>query len=145
MKFKNSWVNQSYISFLLIYRICLGIYLSYQNENWQATLFCLGFQIFFILYFIINLPYKSTLHNYRSGIIHLTTFSILLSSNYYRSMKMNTSYTEKSRAHGLAIIELAMIGLSVGISSLAAVVELYQFIKDYKTNKQKKKINIERT
>lgn len=28
-KFKNSWVNQNYVSFLLLSRIVLGIYLSY--------------------------------------------------------------------------------------------------------------------
>jgi hypothetical protein len=60
--------------------------------------------MFFSLYFIVELPFDNFLHNYRAGIIHLTTFIIMLVSNYYGSMKLNTPMSIKSRLHGVAIL-----------------------------------------
>lgn len=85
-----------------------------------------------MLYFVVNFPYNSPLHNYRSSIVHMTNIVIILTSNYYRSMKMNTEISIKSRLHGLAILELLMIGVSVGISFIAVFYELYQLYKTCK-------------
>lgn len=76
----------------------------------------LGVQFFFVFYFMANFPFKNYIHNYRAGLIHITVLVILLTSNYYSSMKLNTPMSIKSRLYGQAIIKLSLIGLCVGLS-----------------------------
>ena len=73
LKFKDSWICKMYIVFSIIMRISLGFYMIY------------------VMYNIINLPFKSTLQNYRACLCHVTQLIILLTTNYYRSMKSTKS------------------------------------------------------
>lgn len=69
----------------------------------------------------MNLPFKDYYQNYRACIIHVSFLIILLVSNYYRSMKLNTEMEVKSRLHNAAILELVVIGLSATISMVVLV------------------------
>ena len=55
-----------------------------------STLIALGISIAFFIYVLVNLPFIDYYQNYRTGLIHFTTIFILLTANYYRSMKANT-------------------------------------------------------
>ena len=62
-----------------------------ENQYEEAPLLIIGFAIFYNIYFFANLPFTDFYHNYRAGLICLTEFSILMITNYFRSMKANTS------------------------------------------------------
>lgn len=77
----------------------------------------------------INLPFKSTIHNYRSVVIHISEMIILWTANYYRSMKSNTA--EEIRAH-LTIpcyIEIGVILICVVFSFIVMLYDLTTWIK----------------
>lgn len=80
-----------YIVISMIYRIVLGFVISLSLTDIYGTLVVLFISMTFILFNIINLPFKSVVHNYRANLIHLTQLVILLVANYYRSMKANTA------------------------------------------------------
>lgn len=64
----------------------------------------LGLSLAFILYVLVNLPFKCVYQNYRSVTIHLTTLIIILVANYYRTMKSNTPLAVKGRIYAPAIL-----------------------------------------
>lgn len=90
-KFKSEWPCRSYIAIYILYRGFLGAYMAIENEYEEAPLLIIGFAIFYNIYFFANLPFVDFYHNYRAGLICLTEFSILMVTNYFRSMKANTS------------------------------------------------------
>lgn len=65
----------------------------------------LAFIFIFMLYNGSWLPFKNVYQNYRSHLIYLTELIILLTSNYYRSMKANTPLNVKGKLFHLAIID----------------------------------------
>lgn len=96
----------------------------------------LAFSFTFMMYFIINLPFSSALQNYRAGLIQVTMLYILLTTNYYRSMKSNTSLEVKGRIYTPAIIELILIISCIGISFIVLAYEIYLIIKSCKKRKE---------
>jgi hypothetical protein len=70
--------------------MCIGFYLSTKNDYEYGTIFILAFSLLFIMYTIINLPFKSALQNYRACLCQVTQLITLLATNYYRTMKSNT-------------------------------------------------------
>ncbi len=83
----------------------------------------------FMLYVIVNLPFISVYQNYRAGFIHVTMLITLLVTNYYRSMKSNTPMEIKGKIFSPALIELALILISVGVSAVILLYEIYVMIK----------------
>jgi hypothetical protein len=92
-----------------------------------------------MMYFIVNLPFSSTLQNYRAGLVQATMLYTLLTTNYYRSMKSNTSLDIKGRIYAPAIIELVLIISCIALSFIVLTYEIYMVIKNCK-NKNKAKI-----
>lgn len=137
LKFKDTFVCRCYIPLTFIYRVSISLYISLQHEFPETTLIVLAFSLFFIMYNIINLPFMSAIQNYRSNIIHITQLVILLSANYYRSMKLNTPIQVKSKLTTVSIIELIMISICVLISALVLV---YEIVKNVKRWLKKKKV-----
>ena len=115
-KFKNDCVSKLYISTSVVYRIALGFYISLEHDYEEGTLIIVSFSIFYILYNITNLPFKSTLHNYRANTIHICQFIVLMVSNYYRSMKSTTPLSVKSKIYGPSILVLVGVGLCMCLS-----------------------------
>lgn len=118
-----------YIPFTLIYRIVLGFYSAVHSEYQDSTLIVLGISMMFMLYIIVNLPFISVYQNYRAGFIHVTMLVTLLVTNYYRSMKSNTPMEIKGKIFSPALIELALILISVGVSAAILLYEIYVMIK----------------
>lgn len=93
-KFKPDALQSNYMTITLLFRLLLGFFLAFNNENHLSTLFVLGISLAFILYNLINLPYSQAYHNYRACICHLSQFVIIFVTMYYRSMKSTTDITE---------------------------------------------------
>jgi hypothetical protein len=72
--------------------------------------------------------------------VHITSLIIILTSNYYRSMKINTEIGVKGRMYGLPGLQLAMIGICVLLSILLLVIDLRMFILRYRMHKKMNKI-----
>ena len=68
----------------------IGYYTATMNESELSTLIVLALSLFFLLYNLVNLPFRKAYHNYRANICHFTQFICLFVGMYYRSMKRNT-------------------------------------------------------
>ncbi len=97
----------------------------------------MALSIAFLLYNLVNLPYAKAYHNYRANICHLTQFISLFVAMYYRSMKSSTSRSKVSTIFSPAYIQLSFIALSLVVSMIVLVYEIYLFIKDCLTKKRK--------
>lgn len=73
------------------------MYVGVMHEYEAGTLVVVGMSLLFLLYNFVSLPYRSILHNYRSNLIHVSCFIMLLCTNIYRSMKSTTPIDEKGR------------------------------------------------
>ena len=139
-EFKNKFKDcqsQLFIPLLFVYRVSLGLYSSLRHDNEYSTIFMLGISIVFNLYIIINLPFIDVFQNYRTAAIHITTIFIIITADYYRTMKSNTPMSIKGRLYGPAIAELVMIGICIAISFVVLVWEIYQYIKSCRNSKIK--------
>lgn len=63
-KFKNNWLTKSYIPFTLIYRFTIGFCLSCFNEYEYITLFLVLASMIYVMFNIINLPFRNVYRNY---------------------------------------------------------------------------------
>lgn len=139
-KFKANFICSVYIPLSLFYRIAMAIYLSSQTDYQESTLLILALTLAYLLYFIINLPFTDWFQNYRAGLCHLTQLIILLTANYYRSMKSNTPLSIKSRQHTFAVVELVMILLCVVVSAVVLVVEVVQWGRELCLSRRNRRI-----
>lgn len=103
-KFKESFVCNIYIVISLVYRICLAIYAA-SNVNYDyGTLIILAMSISFIMYNLINLPFRDIIQNYRACLCHFSQLIILFTANYYRTLKINTPTSIKAHIHSPACL-----------------------------------------
>ena len=56
----------------IIYRIATAVGLGCNIDNLYGILLPLLICLTYLLYYFTTLPYVSTFHNYRAGIIHIT-------------------------------------------------------------------------
>jgi len=75
----------------ILYRMGIGFYMATMNEDDLSTLIVLLLSIYFLLYNLVNLPFRKAYHNYRANICHISQFIILYLTMYYRSMNEGTS------------------------------------------------------
>lgn len=115
-KFKKVWIDKVFITFTILYRVCLGLYLAVKNDYEYTTMMIMAVCLLFVLYLIVNLPYIDTFQNYRSAASHLSILAILFAGNYYRTMKSNTPMETKAYIFGPAIVELVTIGTVIVVS-----------------------------
>ena len=134
--FKPDFVSKFYVPLVIIYRIFIGIYISYNHTYELGTLLMIGLGIAFLMFDMINLPFTNVYENYRSNIIYISHLVILFTTNYYRSMKSTTPIEIKSHLHSAAIVELSAIAVCVVVSLAVGVYELVRFIQ--KCTKKKK-------
>lgn len=118
-----------YIVISIIYRFVLGFVISVNLSDIYGTLFVLFISITFILFNIINLPFKSVLQNYRANFIHLTQLFTLFVANYYRSIMANTPLNQKSHTHKPAMILIILLILCAIFSLVVSVYESIRKIR----------------
>lgn len=102
--FKHNIMCRLYVPFTIIYRIAISVSIAANIDSLYCTLLPLLICLVFVLYHIANMPYVSTLHNYRSTVVHITELIIVLVANYYRTMLSNTDLNIKSHKHNAAIL-----------------------------------------
>ena len=90
-KFKEGKLEKAYFMITIIYRMGVGYYMATMNEADLSTLIVLAISIFFLLYNLVNLPFRQAFHNYRANICHLTQFLCLFIAMYFRSMTQNAT------------------------------------------------------
>lgn len=137
-KFKPGFVERLYFVVTILYRTGTGLYISTMNEDSMSTLIVIALSLFFLLYNLVNLPYAKAYHNYRANICHLTQFICLFVAMYYRSMMSNTSRTGLSTVFSPVYIEFSCICLSLIVSLVVLVYEIYLFILDCCQKKESK-------
>ena len=140
-KFKRDFGSTIYISMSLLYRMGLGIYVSINNEYELGALIAISFSMVFLLYNFTNLPFCSALYNYRANAIHVTQFIILMTANYYRSMKSTTSIDIKGRIYEPAILVLVSIGVCALLSFLLLIYELVKLVQQCGASLQKMRVS----
>lgn len=84
--------------------MALGIYMAVGNEDLHTTLLILAISLAYILYNLVNLPFKDAYQNYRAVLCHVTQFIILLVTNYYQSMKLNVPMQTKAKIYQPALL-----------------------------------------
>lgn len=57
-KFKDTTACKVYVPFSLIFRVVIGVYCATHSDQVYGTLIALAFSLAFILYSVINLPFK---------------------------------------------------------------------------------------
>ena len=122
-------MEQSYFVVTIIYRQSIGLYLSTANENQLSTLIVLALSIFFLLYNLVNLPFTKAYHNYRANVCHFTQFVCLFVAMYYRSMKASDTLNDVSSIYTPAYVQVGAILLSLIVSIIVLIYEVYLFIQ----------------
>lgn len=89
-KFKLNWQCKMFIPLTVVYRMCLGFYCAVKTDDNYSTIIAMGIALIFVLYVVVNLPFTEPAQNYRSCICHATMLVILFTTNYYRTLKINT-------------------------------------------------------
>jgi hypothetical protein len=89
-KFKNDWACKFFIPLTITYRILLGFYCAIKSDYSYVSVLILGFSLAFLIFLIVNLPFKDTYQNYRSFLIQFTCTYILFTTDYYETMKSST-------------------------------------------------------
>lgn len=145
-KFKKDPIQSNYMTCSLVYRLLLGFFLAYQNQQHLSTLFMLGITLTFVLYSLINLPFSKAYHNYRACICHISHIGITFVAMYYRSMKSTTSALDAAQIYQQpALMQFFMISFTLVISGGVLIYDLFIKVKELCTPKKrrlKKKIEI---
>lgn len=128
-KFKQNWTCKIFISATLLYRMALGFYSAVESQNSYSTLLILAFSFTFVLYCLINTPYKDWYHNYRSCFVHCAMLTILLITNYYRTMKSTTPLQIKAKIHSPALLQLSLIFSCLFVSIVVLIYDTYLRMK----------------
>lgn len=113
----------------IVYRSLVGFLLAFSNDDDLSTLFSLGLSLLFLMYNLVNLPFKKAYHNYRACLCHLTQFITLFVAMYYRSMKSTISPSEVALIFSPAKIEFAILLLTLAVSAFVLAYDTYLFIK----------------
>ena len=134
--FKRDPASQLYIPLTIIYKITLGLYISLTLDD-PVTVLMLAFALAFLMYNLINLPYRNPLHNYRACITHISQFIILIVSNYSKSQS-GAPISEKSHSYLPSLMILVCRAISLIFSVLLIPYEVYRLIKKMKFYLKKK-------
>ena len=89
-------MSQLYFVFSLCYRFALGYYIAIKAESPTSSLVVVAFSMLFILYNLVNLPFKQAYQNYRANICHTAQLIILIVANYYDSITETDPWEKKA-------------------------------------------------
>lgn len=129
-KLKDGAVEKGYFVGTILYRTGMGLYVATMNEDELSTLIVLAMSIIWLLYNLVNLPFRKAYHNYRANICHLTQFVCLFVTLYYRSMMSTTNWKVSAVIFTPVYIELTCIVVSLLVSLIVLLYEVYIFIKN---------------
>lgn len=136
-KLKSGCVDKAYFVITIVYRMCLGLYMSTSNEDELSTLIVLAASILFLLYNLVNLPFTKAYHNYRANICHFCQFVVLFIAMYYRSMKSSASPDDVANIYSPVYLQYACIIISLVVSLIVLIYDLYVWIRECRGEKEK--------
>jgi hypothetical protein len=110
--------------------MALGFYTAVESDYSESTLLIIGISLAFLMYFVVNLPFSNVYQNYRGAFVHFTMMYTLLTANYYRTMKSTTPVEIKGKIYTPALIELALIALTIAFSLMVLIYEVYQIFRN---------------
>ena len=99
----------------------------------------LAISILFLLYNLVNLPFAKAYHNYRANVCHISQFICLFITMYYRSMKSSASTEQVAGIYSPVYLEYCCIFVSLVVSLVVLIYEIYLFVKECMTDKEKEK------
>ena len=114
----------------IFYRMGIGLYMSTMNEDVLSTLLILLISIYFIIYNLVNLPFRKAYHNYRANICHLSQFAILFIAMYYRSMNDGYSINQLDSLVNPVYFELSALGLCIVVGGIVLAVDVYVWVRE---------------
>lgn len=123
-------MERLYFVVTILYRSGIGLYVSTMNEDSTSTLIVMALSIAFLLYNLVNLPYAKAYHNYRANICHFAQAICLFVAMYYRSMMSSVPTADVASIYGPAYLEMAAILISLIVSLVVLVYEVYIFVKE---------------
>jgi hypothetical protein len=88
-KLKPDLPCQMYFVLALIFRFSLGYYTAIKTSYTLSTLISVGFCMLWVMYNLVNLPFRKAYQNYRACCCHIAQLVILMVANYYDSLLSN--------------------------------------------------------
>jgi hypothetical protein len=137
-KLKEGKVERAYFMVTILYRMGIGYYISAANEDTLSTLIVLLFSIYFLIYNLVNLPFRKAYHNYRANICHLSQFAVLYITMYYRSMNDDATSEELSAMTFPVYIQLGALGISLIVSAIVLMVDICVWVSELREWCQRK-------
>ncbi len=120
---------QLYFVLSLVYRFAMGYYVATKNQYIMSSFVVVGFSLFFLLYNLVNLPFKQAYQNYRANFCHISQLIILMVTNYYDSMKATDQWETKAYYFSPAEFQIAAIYVTAIFSALCLAYDGYFMIK----------------
>lgn len=125
-------MSQFYFQYTIAYRFILGILMSQLNEVPSVTILGFFLATAFLMYQMVNLPFRKGYHNYRAMIHQVSAIGALGISMYYRSMKANEPVDVATSILSPAYLQLILLYSCVAMSVGCLVYELYlKYFKDW--------------
>ena len=118
------------------FRITLALFLSFGFEYIKSTILIF---ICFSFYFTVNLPFKSSLQNYRSFIVLCTMGVVLCVAAYYESVDRKN--TQRALILWPSLLQLSLMILCVPLFFIVLIYEIYLFVKESTNNRNKHKLH----
>lgn len=108
---------KNYFIFSFLYRVALGILIAYQNDNPAITVINTFLSVGFLMYQMVDLPYREGYQNYRAILCQLSVTTIMAIAMFYRSMKQNTPLDTKGYIVNPAYLQIGVIAFTILIST----------------------------
>ncbi len=128
-KLKPGLVCQWYFVFALLYRFVLGYYTAVKTQYLLSSLLMVGFSLLWVMYNLVNLPFRKAYQNYRANCCHIAQLVILMVGNYYDSLLSNEPWEKKGYQFKAAEIQIAAIYIALAVSVVCLIYDAYLFIK----------------
>lgn len=134
-KLKPDLMCQLYFVFALVFRFSMGCYTAVKTNYSISSLVMVGFCMLWVMYNLVNLPFRQAYQNYRANVCHIAQLIILMVTNYYDSMLETEFLEKKAYKFTAAKIEMWAIYACVGVSIICLLYDLYVFIREKCTKK----------
>jgi hypothetical protein len=82
-----------------------------------------------VMYNLINLPFRKAYQNYRACACHVAQLVILMVANYYDSMLSTEPWEKKGYQFKAAELQIAAIYVALAVSVMCLIYDSYLFIK----------------
>ncbi len=115
--------------FALLFRFSLGYYTAVKAQYILSSLMMVGFSLLWVVYNLVNLPFRQAYQNYRACSCHIAQLVILMVGNYYDSLLSNEPWDKKGYQFKAAEIQIWAIYIALSVSVACLIYDSYLFIR----------------